>query len=163
MLIEPDTWVTVRYQLFDSTGEALESGERELTYLHGNYGAVFESIEDALDGHEAGYTVSLYLQPEDSFGDYDAELIRLAPRDLFPSDLEAGMTFDAVPGEAPDGMLYIVTDVSDEAVVLDGNHPLAGMAVRFDLRVTETRAATPEEVADERARATGVDDEADAG
>ena len=158
MRIEADAWVTVRYRLFDSTGEELESAERELTYLQGGYGAVFEGIEAALDGHEAGYATSVYLQPEDTFGDYDPELIRLVERDRLPADLEEGMTFDAVPGEAPDGLLYTVTNVSDEAVVLDGNHPLAGMALRFDLRVTEVRQATEEEIADERARAEGPDD-----
>jgi FKBP-type peptidyl-prolyl cis-trans isomerase SlyD len=158
MRIEADAWVTVRYRLFDSTGEELESAERELTYLHGGYGAVFERIEAALDGHETGFATSVYLQPEDTFGDYDSELIRLVERDRLPADLEEGMTFDAVPGEPPDGLLYTVTNVSDEAVVLDGNHPLAGMALRFDLRVTEVRQASADEVADERARAEAPGD-----
>lgn len=153
MQIEEDTWVTVRYRLYDSQGEALEEGEREWTYLHGGYGAVFPKIEEALAGREAGYTASLYLEPEDTFGDYDASLLRVAPRERFPADLEAGMTFESVPGEAPDGELYTVTDLTDDTVVLDGNHPLAGMALRFDLEVDDVRAATPDEVEAERQRA----------
>jgi FKBP-type peptidyl-prolyl cis-trans isomerase SlyD len=152
MQIEDDMWVTVRYRLYDSQGEALEEGEREWTYLHGGYGAVFPKIEAALVGRSVGYTTSLYLEPEDTFGDYDADLLKVAPRDLFPPTLEPGMTFDAVPGEAPDGELYTVTEFTDEAVVLDGNHPLAGMALRFDLEVDDLREATDEEVEEERRR-----------
>lgn len=153
MRIEPDVWVTVRYRLYDSQGEALEEGEREWTYLHGGYGAVFPKIEAALAGREVGYTASLYLEPEDTFGDYDAQRLRVVPRDRFPGTLEPGMTFESVPGEAPDGELYTVTDLTDDAVVLDGNHPLAGMALRFDLEVEDVRLATEEEVAEERERA----------
>ena len=154
MRIEANTWVTVRYRLYDSQGEPLEEGEREWTYLHGGYGAVFPRIETALAGHEPGYTTTLYLEPEDTFGDYDASLLRIAPRERFPADLEAGMTFESVPGEAPDGELYTVTDMTGDAVVLDGNHPLAGMALRFDLEIEDVRAATEEEVAAERERAS---------
>jgi FKBP-type peptidyl-prolyl cis-trans isomerase SlyD len=153
--IANDTWVTVRYRLFDSQGEPLEEGEREWTYLQGGYGAVFPRIEAALAGHGVGYTTTLYLEPEDTFGDYDAGLLKVAPRNRFPAALEAGMTFESVPGEAADGELYTVTDFTDEAVVLDGNHPLAGMALRFDLEVEDVREATDEEVEAERARAAG--------
>lgn len=155
MLIDDDVWVTVRYRLFDAQGDALEPMERELTYLQGGYGSVFPAIEEALAGHPTGYSTSVHLEPEDSFGDYDPELIRLAPRARFPDDLEVGMTFEGVPGEDDDDddLLYIVTDISDEAVVLDANHPLAGMALRFDLRVVDVRAASDEEIAHERALA----------
>jgi FKBP-type peptidyl-prolyl cis-trans isomerase SlyD len=153
MRIDENTWVTVRYRLYDSQGEALEEGEREWTYLHGGYGAIFPKIEAALAGHERGHTTTLYLEPEDTFGDYDASLLRVAPREKFPAGLEAGMTFESVPGEAPDGELYTVTDLTDDAVVLDGNHPLAGMALRFDLEVEDVREATEEEIAAERERA----------
>ena len=159
MLIEDDVWVTVRYRLFDSQGDALEPSERELTYLQGGYGAVFPRIEEALAGHGAGYTTSVYLEPEDSFGDYDAERVVLVPRADLPDELEIGMTFDGVPGDGADPDdedLYVVTDITDEAVVLDGNHPLAGMSLRFDLRVTEVRAASAEEVERERENARSM-------
>lgn len=153
MQIEENVWVTVRYRLYDSQGEALEEGEREWTYLHGGYGAVFPKVEEALAGHGVGYATSLYLEPEDTFGDYDASLLRIAPRRLFPAGLEPGMTFEGVPGQAADGELYTVTDFTEDTVVLDGNHPLAGMALRFDLEVDDVRVATDEEVDAERARA----------
>lgn len=150
MRIEDDTWVTVRYRIFDAQGEAIESVERELSYLHGGYGAVFPLIEAALAGQEVGHATTVWLEPEDSFGDYDAELVRLADRADFPEALEVGMTFEGAPGDAEDAGLYTVTDFTDEAVVLDGNHPLAGMALRFELSVTEVRPATEEEIERER-------------
>ena len=163
-MVEDDVWVTVRYRLFDALGDALEPTERELTYLQGGYGSVFPGIEAALAGHGVGYVTRVHLEPEDSFGDYDAELVRLAPRAQFPDDLEVGMTFEGVPGEDDgDDMLYIVTDMTDEAVVLDANHPLAGMSLRFDIRVVDLRAASAEEIARERALADEPDAPGDRG
>lgn len=158
MQIQDDTWVTVRYRLYDAQGEALEPDERELTYLQGGYGAVFPRIEEALAGREIGHETTVFLEPEDGFGEYDAALLRIAPRSAFPDALELGMTFEGVPGETDDddGGLFTVTDFTDEAVVLDGNHPLAGMALRFDLCVVDVREATDEEIAAER-EAAGED------
>jgi FKBP-type peptidyl-prolyl cis-trans isomerase SlyD len=79
--------------------------------------------------------------------------LKVVPRDRFPGMLEPGMTFEDVPGEPCDGLLYTVTDLTDEAVVLDGNHPLAGMGLRFDLEIDDLRVATAEEIEAERARA----------
>ena len=156
MAVGDGMWVTVRYRLFDSQGEPLEEGERELTYLHGGSGVVLPKIESALEGGEPGFSTSVYLQPEDGFGDYDAELVSLAPREEFPAELEVGMTFERLPGEGGDGEaaagIYTVTDFTDEAVVLDGNHPLAGMALRFDLELIAVRPATAEEIERERAQ-----------
>jgi FKBP-type peptidyl-prolyl cis-trans isomerase SlyD len=169
MHVEPDVWVTLRYRLFDSQGEPVEEGEREWTYLHGGYGSIFEKIEASLDGQAVGFTTSLYLEPEDTFGDYDAQRLRVEPRDRFPDDLEAGMTFEGVPGDEagtdpaaglnpdadnaePPVLIYTVTDITDEAVVLDGNHPLAGMALRFEIEIEDLRPATLEEIEAEQAR-----------
>ncbi len=148
--IAADRLVQLRYRLFDAQGEPIESGERELTYLHGGYGAVFPAIEAVLEGLGVGDETSVTLQPGDSFGDYDAELLRLAPRHLFPGELEVGMSFEGLPGEDPDGLIHTVTDVTDDTVVLDANHPLAGMALRFELRVLDVRDATDEEIERER-------------
>lgn len=161
MQINDDVWVTVRYRLFDVRGEALEAGERELTFLQGGYGAVFPLIEEALEGQSVGFRTTVHLEPEDGFGDYDADLVRLAARADFPDELEVGMTFEGVPGadhDADDDGIYTVTDFTDEAVVLDGNHPLAGMALRFQLEVIDVREATQEEVEREREVAGAYDD-----
>lgn len=147
-----DRWVTVHYRLFDSSGEPVENGEREITYLHGGYGDVFEPIEQALEGQREGFETSLYLEPEQTFGDYDPALVRLAPRAALPEKLEEGMGFEGVPGEASDGRIWIVTDIAGDQVVLDGNHPLAGMALRFELRVVEVSEAEEDEIAEYRAR-----------
>ncbi len=153
--VAADHWVELRYRLFDAQGEPIEPGERELTYLHGGYGAVFARIEVALEGLGVGDEASVHLEPSDSFGDYDADLVSLAPRDLFPEVLEVGMSFEGLPGEASDGLIRIVTDFTDDTVVLDANHPLAGMGLRFDLRVTGVREAAQEEIERER-QAAGV-------
>lgn len=156
--IAADRWVRLHYRLFDSQGEPLEEGERELTYLHGGYGAVFDRVEEALEGASVGERRSVYLEPVDTFGDYDADLVQLAPRGLFPDDLSVGMSFEGVPGKVPDGRIHIVTDITEDTVVLDANHPLAGMALRFDLHVLEVREATGEEIAEEQREARRVRD-----
>jgi FKBP-type peptidyl-prolyl cis-trans isomerase SlyD len=156
MVVAEGMWVTVRYRLFDSQGLPLEEGEREMSFLQGGFGSVFPRIEAALAGCEAGHVTSVYLEPEDGFGDYDADRVNLAARSDFPDELEVGMTFEGIPGDADSaGEIFTVTDFTDEAVVLDGNHPLAGMALRFDLRVTEVREASEEEI--EQARQAAQD------
>ena len=148
-----DRWVTVEYRIFDSDGEPIEEGERTLTYLHGGHGDLFAALEQALDGQPVGHQASVYLEPEQSFGDYDASLVRLAPRAAFPDELEPGMSFEGIPGEAADGRIWIVTDLADEQVVLDGNHPLAGMALRFELEVIDVAEASEEEIRARREQA----------
>lgn len=156
-----DRWVRVRYRLFDAQGEAIETGEREWTYLHGGYGSVFPGIEHALEGAHCGESRSVRLEPADAFGEYDASLVQLAPRGRFPQDLERGMSFEGIPGGTDDGRIHIVTDYTDDTVVLDANHPLAGMALRFELQVLEVREATRDEIEDERRRADAAEDEDD--
>ena len=150
--IAPDRWVRLRYRMFDSTRQPLEPGARELTYLHGGHGELLAALEGVLEGHGEGETVSAYLEPEAAFGAYDPELIRLVARAALPAEVEPGMTFEGVPGEKSDGRLYVATEVSPEAVVLDANHPLAGMAVRFEIEVLEVWPASDEEIAGERER-----------
>ncbi|MCO5100393.1 MAG: peptidylprolyl isomerase [Burkholderiaceae bacterium] len=156
--VRANCWVGVRYRLFDAQGEAIEAGEREWTYLHGGYGSVFARIEQALEGARAGESRSARLDPVEAFGEYDAELVQVAPRARFPAALERGTSFEGVPGEADDGRIHIVTDFTDDTVVLDANHPLAGMALRFELQVLEVREATREEIDDERRRAEAADE-----
>lgn len=143
-------WVKLRYRIRDAQGEEIESGERELTYLHGGFGAVLQGIEDAIEGQPSGFSTTIHLEPEDAFGDYDADLVHLAPRGAFPDNLEPGMGFQGIPGQEDDGHVYIATEFTDETVVLDGNHPLAGLALRFELRVIEVSQATEEEIERER-------------
>lgn len=145
--IEANTVVTLAYELRNADGEPLEEDNAELAYLHGGYGGIFPKVEAALDGKEPGSEVSLTLEPEDAFGEYDAELLRVEPRNRFPETLEVGMQFEGVPGENEDeAMIYTVTDVTGDAVVVDANHPYAGERLWFKCSVKEVRPATDEEV-----------------
>ena len=139
-------WVSLRYRIYDSLAEAIEPEARTLVYLYGVQIDLFPKIEQALEGLEVNARLSLYLEPSDTFGDYDETLIHLVSRDLLPSSLEAGMSFEGLPGETSDGLLYTVTDFTDEIAVLDGNHPLAGMGLRFDIEVLDIWPATPDEI-----------------
>ena len=147
MRIDPGKVVTLAYELRDADGEPLEEEGAEMAYLHGGYGGIFPKVEAALEGKEPGDEMSLTLEPEDAFGDYDAELLRVEPRERFPGELEIGMRFEGVPGEREDeAVIFTVTDITADSVVVDGNHPLAGERLWFKCSVTDVRRATPDEI-----------------
>ena len=147
MRIERGKVVSLAFELRNAQGESLEDAESQLTYLHGGFGGIFPKVEEALEGKEPGAGVSLTLEPEDAFGEYDAELLRVEPRERFPATLEIGMQFEGVPGDSEDeAMIYTVTDITEDAVVVDGNHPLAGERLWFTCAVKEVRAATQDEL-----------------
>ena len=139
-------WVSLSYDIFDATGQPVDDVRRNLTYLHGGYGEVLPKIEAALEGQSVGYSCSLYLEPEDAFGDYDADLIAMIPVESLPEGAEVGMSFDGVPGQAADGNIYNLTDIAQGQAVLDGNHPLAGIALRYEVTVDAIREASDEEI-----------------
>lgn len=155
MKISKNTVVTVQYVLSDAQGNVIEQGNEPMIYLHGGYEGTLPKIEAALDGKECGFKTDIQLEPEDAFGEYDADLVKVEPRNRLPSPLEVGMQFEGIPDEDDDGnesdgeLIFTITDIADDKVVLDGNHPLAGVALRFSLHVTEVRAATDEEVKQE--------------
>ncbi|HXF77405.1 MAG TPA: peptidylprolyl isomerase [Usitatibacter sp.] len=138
--------VKLDYELKDCDGESLEDEGAQMEYLHGGYGGIFPKVEQELEGKDVGHEMSLTLDPEDAFGDYDAELLRVEPRNSFPEKTEIGMRFEGVPGDDQEALIYTVTDVTPEAVVVDGNHPLAGERLWFKAKVAGVRAATPEEL-----------------
>jgi FKBP-type peptidyl-prolyl cis-trans isomerase SlyD len=139
--------VQLDYELKDSAGQALEDEGAQLEYLHGGYGGIFAKVEEALEGREAGHEVSLTLEPEDAFGEYDAELLRVEPRARFPEVIEAGMRFEGIPGEREEeALIYTITDITPESVVVDGNHPLAGERLWFKATVRGVRTATKDEL-----------------
>ncbi|MCX8087427.1 MAG: peptidylprolyl isomerase [Rhodocyclaceae bacterium] len=148
MQIGPNTVVTLAYRVTDAQGNLIDPGERPLVYLHGGYGGIFEKIERELEGQAVGFSKDIRLQPEEAFGVYDADLVFVEPRDLFPENIEVGMQFErASDDEEEDGMLYTITNIAEGKVVVDGNHPLAGIALVFSCTVSDVRAATPEEIA----------------
>lgn len=147
MQIDKHTIVTLAYSVADSEGNLVDAGEQPLVYLHGGHGGIFEKIEEELLGQVAGFQKDVRLQPEEAFGEYDAELVLIEPRDMFPEDIEVGMQFERAASEADgDDMLFTITDIAEGKVVVDGNHPLAGMALVFSCTVSEVRAATAEEI-----------------
>ena len=147
MQIAKDTVVTLNYQVTDPDGNIIDDGKTPLVYLHGGYDGIFSRLEEELQGRNTGDKLSVKLQPEDAFGDYDAELVRVEPINLFPDNIEVGMQFER-GGEDDDSdeMLYTITDIADGKVVVDGNHPLAGVSLIFDVTIAEVRAATSEEL-----------------
>lgn len=149
MKIGPNTVVTLAYRVTDPDGELIDPGDRPLVYLHGGYDDIFPRIEQALEGKEVGDTVQIKLQPAEAFGEYDADLIQIEPRSSFPEILEVGMQFEGAPAGADDDdfIVYRVTQILEDKVMLDGNHPLAGTALVFSCTVRDVRPATPDEIA----------------
>jgi FKBP-type peptidyl-prolyl cis-trans isomerase SlyD len=147
------TVVSLEVVLHDAQGELIHSSDQPLEYLHGGHGGVFEGIERLLEGKTVGDTVRVQLEPEDAFGEYDADLVRLESRNRYGEGLATGMEVeDTFGGDEP--RTYVVTDIAGDKAVLDGNHPLAGIALRFTCKVLAIRKATADEI--ERG-AVGVD------
>jgi FKBP-type peptidyl-prolyl cis-trans isomerase SlyD len=157
MKIEKNTIVSLRYKLTDAQNNVIEEPDSPMVYLHGGYEGTFPKIETLLDGQDIGYEATIQLEPSEAFGEYDPELLKIEPRTRFPEPLEIGMQFEGIPDadegstEASDDsddepLIYTVTDVADNQVVLDGNHPLAGMALRFWVQVEDVRSATDDEI-----------------
>jgi FKBP-type peptidyl-prolyl cis-trans isomerase SlyD len=159
MLITKDTVVALTYIIRDAQNEVVETLSEPIEYLHGGYDDVFPKVEQALDGQTAGYTTVLQLEPHEAYGDYDTELVRVEPLDKFPEGVEVGMSFEGIPEDAapdealdddahdPDALIFTITDIAEGKVVLDGNHPFAGMALRFEVTVTNVRVPTEQELA----------------
>ncbi|MBX3587973.1 MAG: peptidylprolyl isomerase [Ramlibacter sp.] len=147
--ITPQCVVALTWTLKDTLGEELDVLDEPVEFLVGG-SDLLAKIEEALQGHGPGARLDLHLEPEDAFGDYREQLVFLEPRSRFPAELEEGMTFEGLPPgsnpEAPADVLYTVTEIYPEHVVLDGNHPLAGIAIRLSLKVEAIREATEEEI-----------------
>ncbi len=146
MNIGKNTVVTITYVVKDMEGKLLEESDEPVSYLHGGYDNIFPLVEEALEGKAVGDTIDLKLLPADAFGEYEDELVRLEQRDAFPDDIEIGMQFVGSPVGGTEEMLYTVTDIAEDKVVVDGNHPYAGQAVHFQCVVADVRAASADEV-----------------
>lgn len=148
MKITKDSVVSLTYQLTDSAGEVHEKVGEPISYLHGGYDGIFPLVEEALHGKTIGDKVSVTLQPDDAFGEYEHEMVEVEARSSFPKDIAVGMQFEGAPEDADedDFILYTVIEVNDDEVTVDGNHALAGKTLTFDCTVTGIRAATAEEL-----------------
>lgn len=147
MIVARNAVVSLDVELFDFQGELLDHPEQPAQYLHGGYGDIFPKVEAALEGKAVGTRVQVRLEPDDAFGEYDEDLLRVDMRDRFPETLDAGMRFEAELGSEDEGMIFTVTDIAEGKVVLDGNHPLAGLGIRFDCTVLDIRPANENEIA----------------
>jgi len=146
MKIAKDTVVTLKYKVSEPSGKLIEESREPMVYLHGGYDNTLPRIEAALEGREAGYECTLDLQPEDAFGQRDESLVRVIPKSEFPPGVKVG---GQLKGRTDDGQPHVfhVMKIKGPEVHLDGNHPLAGRALRFVLKVTGVRAANAEEIA----------------
>lgn len=147
MLISSHKVVHLHYTLTNESGEVLDTsrGDEPLAYIHG-MGNIISGLEEALTGHVAGDRFQVSVPPEEAYGIRDDALIQVVPRSAFPgvNEIRPGMQFRA---ESPDGVqLVTVTEVDGDEVTLDGNHPMAGLTLNFDVEVTAVRDATDHEI-----------------
>jgi FKBP-type peptidyl-prolyl cis-trans isomerase SlyD len=150
MRIEAPCVVSLTWKLSDAQNQPIDELPTPIEFFVGG-DDLLAKVEEALAGHEAGDELQIQLEPEHAFGDYKPELVCFENRSLFPEQLEAGMTFEGLPEGAatpdmPADTIYVVTEVYPSHVVLDGNHPLAGMALRLRMKVEDVRKATDDEI-----------------
>ncbi|MEN9545240.1 MAG: hypothetical protein RLZZ598_2073 [Pseudomonadota bacterium] len=150
MLISNPCVVSLTWRLEDTQAQLIDELQEPLEFFVGGED-LLNKVEEALLGQATGFEATLHLEPEHAFGDYDPKLVCFEDRALFPEHLEAGMQFDGLPEGAatpnmPREAVYSITEIYDHHVVLDGNHPLAGIALVLALKVRDVREATPEEI-----------------
>jgi FKBP-type peptidyl-prolyl cis-trans isomerase SlyD len=155
MRIAPGMLVSLQVRMFDAQGNLLEASEAPLVYLHGA-NDIFPAVEQALEGKTAGDELTLQLEPHHAFGEFDAQLVHVVARDRIGRAVTVGMQVEGLPGVAGDSRIYRVTDIAEDVAVLDGNHPLAGIALRLHIKVLGVEAATAAEL--EQADAPQVPD-----
>lgn len=149
MLITKNCLVTLDYTVFDTENNLLDSGATPLSYLHGGYSDVFEKIEKALEGKSVGESVHVQLSPKESFGEYQEDLVMVEDRNQFEDNLQMGQQIEMVFSDTADEdilMVYTVSDIQEDKVILDANHPLAGLTIVFDGTVIGVREATSDEI-----------------
>lgn len=153
--IQKDQVVSFHYTLTDEQGNVIDKSEGQpLVYLHGHHN-IIPGLENALVGKTVGDKLNVNVAPADGYGEYQPELVQEVPRQMFQGvdNIAAGMQFQA---QTDDGVqVVIVKDVTDDAVIVDGNHPLAGQALSFDVEIVEVRAASSEELAHGHAHGVG--------
>lgn len=135
--VEKDKLVTLSVKMADMSGEVLEeTGEEGIVYLHG-HGDIFPKIEEALESRFEGEGFFIKLEPEDAFGEYDSDAIEMVPLEALgdPESIVPGLQFEDIPGRPSEGKIWRVTDVAGGFAVLETNHPYAGMALQFEIKV----------------------------
>ena len=146
MRIAKDTAVTLRYKILSDKGKLIEEARQPMVYLHGGYQNTLPKIEEAMEGRARGYRTTLKLAAPDAFGTRDESLVKTVPRSSLPGTPKVGAQFRGQTGTNQSEVVFRVTRFEGDSAVMDGNHPLAGRAVQFDLTVMDIRAASEEEI-----------------
>ncbi len=148
-MIKEGTVVSMTYQLTNNAGEELDRADKNepFTYLHGA-GQIVPGLENALAGLLVGSKKKVTVAPADGYGELEPQLRTAATRSQFPEeqDIEVGMRFAAEDGQG-NQIVFTITKIEGEDIELDGNHPLAGETLHFDVEVLAIREATAEELA----------------
>ena len=148
MQIANNMAVSIHYTLFNDDGDVIDSsvGHDALVYLHGQ-GNIISGLEQALLGKSKGDKLNVRIDPEDAYGSFMEERVQVIPRSMFEGvdDLEVGMQFHADVSSGPGVVSIIAIDGDD--ITIDGNHPLAGQALTFDVEIVDIRPASGEEIA----------------
>tara|TARA_A100000164_G_scaffold380351_1_gene427474 strand:- start:60 stop:587 length:528 start_codon:yes stop_codon:yes gene_type:complete len=145
--------VTFKYKILDAQNKLIEESIHPTVYLHGGYDDIFPKIEKELDNEVVGSEVAIQIEPEDAFGEYDVDLIKIELLDSLPVGTEVGMKFEEInKQDINKSIIYTVTDIESGKVVLDANHPLAGIAIRIFMQVIDIRDATELELSLKEAR-----------
>lgn len=148
MQIAKDTVVSFEYTLTDPSGKVLDKSEGRgpLTYLHG-HGGIIPGLESQMEGKSAGDTFTAVVAPEQAYGKHFPEMTQVVPKTQFPANAMI-MVGQQLQAKGPGGRTINVrvTKITDNEVTVDANHPLAGVELKFDVKVTDVRAASTEEV-----------------
>jgi FKBP-type peptidyl-prolyl cis-trans isomerase SlyD len=150
MMISAPCVVSLTWKLNDGQNRPIDELAEPVEFFYGGTD-LLAKVEEALTGYGPGDSLQVHLEPEHAFGDYKPELVCFEARALFPDELTTGMAFEGLPQgsvtpDMPADAVYLVTEIYPSHVVLDGNHPLAGMSLRIALKVRDVREATAEEV-----------------
>ena len=144
MNVFANTVVTLSFKLYDASNQLIEETDEPIAYLHGGRSGIFPKVEASLSHKKVGDSISVTLEPEDAFGDYDTDLMRIEPLDQLPPDVAVGGHL--VAEQDGNEMVWRITGIAEGKAVLDGNHELAGQRLRFDCKVLDIRPATQEEI-----------------
>ena len=146
MIISQNSSVLFHYSLSDKSGNKIDSSpaDEPLAYIHGQ-GKIIPGLEKAMEGKKSGDVMIVTIEPKDAYGERQEQMVQQIPRANFKAeDIKVGMRFEATTQNGPASV--VVTDLTEETVTVDGNHPLAGKTLTFDIRIAEVKEATKDEI-----------------
>lgn len=147
LIVSPGTVVSFTYSIQDESGQILEQSDLPIRYVHGGRHDLFEKIEQALEGCQTGDTVKVPLTPEEGFGPHDASLTYTDDIENVPPEFRSIGAEVEMMNDQGDARKFIVTSIEDGRLTVDGNHPLAGKIIVFNINIVDVRLASEEEIA----------------